>query len=127
MRRGPATAVALAGLLAALAGACGGDGDGRERSASARAAQPVGDMSGGSVAQFADCGDWRAGTRDERYATIRVLRGQLTPQRSTTAASPLSDDRAYTVFEEACSPAWAESLRLYKLYVRVQGFSPLRE
>jgi hypothetical protein len=54
-----------------------------------------------------------------------VLRGQLTPQRSETAASPLSDERAYAVFQKACSPDYAESLRLYKLYVRVQGFAPL--
>ena len=83
------------------------------------------DESASSVAQFADCGDWRAGTRAERFATIEVLRGQLTPQRSPTAASPLSDERAYEVFQKACSPDYAESLRLYKLYVRVQGFAPL--
>lgn len=93
--------------------------------ASAAGAQPVGDLSGGSVAQFADCGDWRAGSPAERAATVRVLRGQLTPQRSRSAASPLPDERAYAVFEKACAQDYAASLRLYKLYVRVQGFAPL--
>lgn len=114
----------LAALLAVTAAAGCGGGE-PARSPSPSAAQPVGDESGGSVAQFADCGDWRAGTRAERFATIEVLRGQLTPQRSPTAASPLSDERAYEVFQKACAPDYAESLRLYKLYVRVQGFSPL--
>ena len=119
MRSVRATVTALAAVTA-VAG-CGGDD-----SPGKAAAQPVGDLSGGSVAQSADCGDWKGGTRKARYATIEVLRGQLTPQLSKTAASPLSDDRAYEVFQNACSPAWADSLRLYKLYVKVQGFEPLR-
>lgn len=88
-------------------------------------AQPVGDVSGGSVAQFADCGDWKAGSRAEREATVRELRGQLTPQRSKSAASPLADERAYEIFENACAPDYSDSLRLYKLYTKVQGFAPL--
>ncbi|MBA3327947.1 MAG: hypothetical protein H0T43_06565 [Solirubrobacterales bacterium] len=121
MARGVAAMTALL-AVAALAG-CGADD--AQRSQAPSAVQPVGDVSGGSVTQFADCGDWRAGTRAERFATIEVLRGQLTPQRSQSAASPLADERAYEVFQKACSPDYAESLRLYKLYVRVQGFSPL--
>ena len=81
----------------------------------------------GSVVQYADCGDWRTGTRSEREATVVALRGQLTPQSSKSAASPFSDDRAYAMFEKACAPSYAESLRLYKLYVRAQGFAPLSE
>ncbi len=114
---------AMTALLAvAVLAGCGADDAQRSPPS---AVQPVGDVSGGSVTQFADCGDWRAGTRAERFATIEVLRGQLTPQRSQSAASPLDDERAYEVFQKACSPDYAESLRLYKLYVRVQGFSPL--
>ena len=115
------TAVAL-GAAAATAG-CGGDDEtGSSRSAGA---QPVGQMSGGSVAQYANCGDWRKGTKAERYATIKVLRGRLTPDSSKTAASPLTDDRAYQVFQDACSQG-IDSLRLFKLYARVQAFEPLR-
>jgi len=115
----------LAALLAAVAAAGCGGGESDPPRSPAAAAQPVGDARGGSVAQYADCGDWRAGTKAERFATIEVLRGQLTPQRSKSAASPLPDERAYEVFQKACSPDYAESLRLYKLYVRVQGFAPL--
>jgi hypothetical protein len=89
--------------------------------------KPVGHETAGSVVQFADCGDWRAGTRPQRQVTIERLRGQLTPQRSTTAASPLSDGRAYKLFQKACAPTYAKSLRLYKLYVRMQGFAPLSQ
>ena len=110
----------LVALLLAVAG-CGGGEDGE----SASAAKPVGTESAGASVQFADCGDWRAGTRDERFATIAQLRGHLTPQRSATAASPLPDERAYSAFEKMCRPSYAESLRLYKMYVRLQGFAPL--
>jgi hypothetical protein len=111
--------VPVAATAAALAAGCGG-GDGASRAA----ALPVGDLSGGSVATFVDCGDWRGASRDERYATIEALRGRLTPELSKTNASPLADDRAYEVFQAACAHG-PESLRLYKLYVRVQGFAPL--
>ena len=119
MRSVRATVTALVAVTV-LAG-CGGD-DAPEKAG----AQPVGDLSGGSVATFADCGDWKGANREQRYATIEDLRDQLTPQLSKTAESPLSDDRAYEVFQNACSPEWADSLRLYKLYVKVQGFEPLR-
>jgi hypothetical protein len=115
--------------LLALAG-CGAE-DQPEQTAAASDkpvdVDPAGTSRAGSVAQFADCGDWKAATREERFATIADIRGQHTPQQSTTAASPLSDERAYEVFQEACSPEWADSLRLYKLYVKVQGFAPLAE
>jgi hypothetical protein len=110
---------------AAAAGCGGGDESASSASSASAGAQPVGDMSGGSVAQYANCGDWRKGTKAERYATIEVLRGRLTPDSSKTAASPLTDDRAYQVFQDACSQG-IDSLRLFKLYARVQAFEPLR-
>ena len=127
-------AVVALSAAAATAGCGGDDGAGEARSAGAAeasspqrsaGAQPVGDVSGGSVAQYANCGDWRKGSRAERYATIKVLRGRLTPDSSKTAASPLTDDRAYQVFQDACSQG-IDSLRLFKLYARVQAFEPIR-
>jgi hypothetical protein len=115
---------AAALVAAAVAAGCGDDG-GEARGS--RDAKPVGLSSAGSVVQFADCDDWRAATEAERYATVRALRGQLTPQRSTTAASPLPDERAVAAFNKTCATAGAEELRLYKLYVRMQGFAPLAE
>lgn len=134
MRKVLSAAAVLA--AAAAAGCGGGEEEARTASASASAAgtrsqeapaEAVGIDRAGSVAQFADCGDWRRATRAQRFATIADIRGQHTPQRSRTAASPLPDERAYEVFQEACKPPWAESLRLYKLYVKVQGFAPLTE
>ena len=60
-------------------------------------------------------------------ATIRALRGQLTPTQSKTARSPLPDEQAYASFNKTCATPGSESLRLYKLYVRMQGFAPLTE
>ena len=116
MRRGRA---ATAAVVLAVAGA--GCGQGEEK------VKPVGRESAGSVVQFADCGDWRRGSPAERRVTIQRLRGQLTPQSSKTARSALSDERAYQLLQKACAPAYAESLRLYKLYVRMQGFAPLAQ
>ena len=120
---------ALAAAVAVLAAGCGG---GDEPSAAAKAAdepqaKPVGTESAGSVTQYADCDDWRAGSPAERRATVVELRSQLTPQTSETAESPLADERAYEILQKACGPDYAGSLRLYKLYVRVQGFAPLND
>ena len=123
MRRVCVTVAAV--LVATVAAACGGDDGGS--SSKAGDAKPVGRESGGSVVQFADCGDWRRGTEAERYATVEALRGQLTPQRSKNAASPLPDDRAYELLQKTCSTSNVESLRLYKLYVKMQGFAPLMD
>jgi hypothetical protein len=91
------------------------------------AAQPVGELSAGSVVQYADCTDWRRGSVAERQATVVELRSQLTPQTSTTAASPLGDDRAYAILQKSCRTDFAASLRLYKLYVRAQAYAPLND
>jgi hypothetical protein len=112
---------AAAFLAAAVAAGCGDDG------AENSDAKPVGIDSAGSVVQFVDCADWQRASGAERYATVRALRGQLTPQRSTNAASPLPDDTAFANFNKTCATPGSESLRLYKLYVRMQGFAPLTE
>jgi hypothetical protein len=113
-------AVLAAAAAAAALGGCGGDDD-------EPAADPVGEKSAGSVVQYADCRDWRGGTVAEREATVEALRRQLTPEASETAESPLSDERAYEILQRACSQDYARSMRLYKLYVRAQGFAPLSE
>ena len=114
----------VAALVAAtVAAGCGDD----ESSSRSKGAKPVGHTSGGSVVQFADCGDWNRGSEAERYATVEALRGQLTPQLSKTASSPLPDDRAYALLQKTCSTSGVPSLRLYKLYVKMQGFAPLMD
>lgn len=81
----------------------------------------------GASVQFADWGDWKQRTHAEHLASLAQLRGHLTPPRSQSAASPLSDERAYAVFERACGPAYGASFCLYKLYVRARRFAPLSE
>jgi hypothetical protein len=100
---------------------CGGGNDG-----GAPEANGVGEVRAGSTAQLANCKDWREGTREQRYATLRDIRGQLTPQSSETAASDLSDQEAYRIFEKTCAAGISSSLRLYKLYARAQAYAPLR-
>ena len=124
--------VALAALVAAVASTgCGDDDPAASKAASpassTQTAKPLGKESAGSVVQFADCGDWRRGNHAERMATVAAIRGQLTPQRSRNAASPLPDDEAFTLLDDVCKNEALSSLRLYKLYVRMQGFAPLRD
>jgi hypothetical protein len=127
VRRAPIGGLRWAPVAAVLAAAALLAGCGDQGTPSGQSAKPVGNPSAGSVVQFADCGDWRRGSTAERFATIKELRGQLTPQTSRTAASPLADERAYEILDRACRFETAESLRLYKLYVRAQGFAPLSE
>jgi len=123
-----ASTLLVVAALSAVAGCGGDDGDGDPASGGAsEAAQPVGKESGGSVTQFANCDDWNAGSPAERRATVVELRRQLTPQTSEGAESPLADERAYEIIGKACEPGYAGSLRLYKLYVRAQGFAPLND
>ncbi len=119
----------LVAVALGLGAGCGGDDDSDGAKAGSdggdQTAKPVGESSAGSVVQFADCRDWNKGSDAERRATVVALRGQLTPQASETAESPLPDDRAYEILQKACKPSFSSSLRLYKLYVRAQGFAPL--
>ena len=119
----------LAPLLAGaiLLAGCGGEDEEPAGPVPAKA-QSVGKRTAGSVVQFADCDDWNRGTRAEREATVLELRDQLTQQGERSNASPLSDERAYKVIQKTCTATdYAGSLRLYKLYARVQGFAPLAE
>lgn len=115
----------LAAAVVALSG-CGEDGDGDSRREGAPIdIRGVGLVSANSTAQFANCRDWRLGSVKRRYATIEDIRGQLTPQSSRSAASDLSDEAAYRVFQHACAADYSDQLRLYKLYAHAQAFAPL--
>jgi hypothetical protein len=130
-RRWACTAAAL--IASAVLTACGEDEQkakpaksGSPAAVDISGAEPVGQESQGSVVQYADCGDWNKGTEAEKRATVVQLRRQLTPQSSKTAESPLDDGRAFELLEKTCTEG-VESLRLYKLYVRMQGFAPLND
>jgi hypothetical protein len=109
-------------VLAALAATAGCGDDGTEEPA-----KPAGEEVAGSVVQYADCTDWRNATVPEREATITALKGQLTPQTAETPQSALDDDQAYEILDNFCDEKFSDKLRLYKLYVKAQGFSPLYE
>ncbi len=88
-------------------------------------AKPLGQVTAGSVAQLAQCSDWKDGTRAQRLATIADIRAQVNLRDGTVQIPALSDERAYRLFQSACSNDFAASFRLYKLYARATGFSYL--
>jgi hypothetical protein len=108
-------AVLLIGLT--LAGCGGSDG---------------GDSAGGGPAtldnpiELADCTDWNEGSLEERLGTIRQIRAFISGPVPGTGGRgvTLEDERAYDLFEEACSHGVARGFTLYKLYVRAAAFSP---
>jgi hypothetical protein len=76
--------------------------------------------------ELADCTDWNEGSVEERLGTIRQIRafiGGPVPGTGGTGVT-LDDERAYDIFEEACSHSVAQGFTLYKLYVRAAAFSP---
>ena len=128
----PRLLAALAVASLAWAGCGGSDEPEKKREPAAkpadtRTAESVGPRIAGSVVQYADCGDWRKGTRREREATVDELRDQLTAQSQRDTSSALPDDRAYRILQKSCSQDYAASLRLYKLFAKAQGYAILGE
>lgn len=115
----------VAALGAVAVAACGG-GDSEDR-ASQAAAEPVGEVRAGSVAQLADCADWMRGTRAERLATIDDVRAQINLQDAPVRTPELSDPAAYEVLQNTCSQPFAKRFRLYKIYARAAAFQSFTE
>ena len=111
---------AIAALVVLLA-ACGDGGGEREEPVG------VGELRVGSVAPLAQCRDWRAGSEEQRQATIADIRRQINLRDTPTPTPELSDAQAARVFDEACAPAYAAGFRLYKLYARAAAFHSLPE
>jgi hypothetical protein len=116
-RSGGAVLAVIAVLL--LVG-CGNGDDGGDK------VKGVGKVRANSTAQFASCRDWRKGTEEQRYATIKDIRLQFAPQSVDAPGSALSDQEAYRIFQKTCAADFSASLRLYKLYARAQAYAPLR-
>ena len=110
---------AAAILLAAIALAgCGGSGDGD-------GAAGVPDQLDAPI-QLADCTDWEEGSVQQRLGTIRQIHtfvGGPVPGTGGTGVT-LDDEKAYDLFEEACSHSVAQGFTLYKIYVRAAAFNP---
>ena len=88
--------------------------------------EPVGEMTAGSVASLVECRDWNGANDDQRLATIADVRSQINVIDSGIEAPALTDEEATQVFDGACRPAWAQGLRLYKLYARAVGWVELK-
>ena len=106
-------------LLAAVAlTGCGGSDDGESSGGvQAQLDQPI---------ELADCTDWEEGSVQERLGTIKQIRtfiGGPVPGTGGTGVT-LDDDKAYDLFEEACSHSVAQGFTLYKIYVRAAAFNP---
>jgi hypothetical protein len=107
-------AALLIGLL--LAGCGGSDGGASAGGGVATLDNPI---------ELADCTDWNEGSVEERLGTIRQIRTFISGPVPGTGGRgvTLDDERAYELFEEACSHSVAQGFTLYKLYVRAAAFS----
>lgn len=110
--RGAAAAVLTCAILAG----CGEGGDGAPSGSPISLDEPV---------QLADCTDWNEGSVDERLGTLKQIEnfaGGSVPGTGGRGVL-LDQDRAYDLFEEACSNSIAQGFTLYKIYVRAAAFS----
>lgn len=115
------SAIAAAAAVALVAAGCGADADAPAK------AEPVGDTRAGSVAQLAQCSDWTAGSREERAATVEVIKAAINLEDGTGETPELSDEAAYEVLENTCAEDFAASFRLYKVYARATSFASFAE
>lgn len=106
-------AVALA-ALALLAAGCGG---GEKEQPAGSTVTVVHDDLGVDV-RLADCTDWSRGDRGARLGTIHEIATAL------PGAAQLTDDQAYSLFENSCAERYATAFKLYKLYTRAAAFTP---
>ncbi|MGH2955237.1 MAG: hypothetical protein ACRDK9_14725 [Solirubrobacterales bacterium] len=112
-------AIAAVALALVATGGCGEDEPDEPETLG------VGRVTAGSVAQLAECSDWNRGTEEQRLATIEEIRDHINLEDAPVETTPLSDERAYEVFENACEPPVAAGFRLFKLYARAVAFEPL--
>jgi hypothetical protein len=126
--------VLVAAVLAAAAavGACGDDGEASPETQrkpggviDISGTDAVGENLAGSVASLVECRDWNAASLEQKLATIADVRSQVSRGDAGISAPALTDDEAQDIFDSACEPAWAQGLRLYKLYAHAAGFAPL--
>ena len=115
-----AVRLALSVAVVALVAGCGGGGG--STPAKTTAAKSGGitvihkDL--GVDVRLADCTDWNKGDRTARLGTIHEI-GTAVPGQAE-----LTDDQAYSLFENWCSHSYATAFKLYKLYTRAAAFTP---
>jgi hypothetical protein len=102
-----------------LAAGCGGGSDAAPKATTAHAAAvKVIHKDLGVDVRLADCTNWARGDRDARLGTIHEIATAVPDQ------AELTDDQAYTLFENWCSHSYATAFKLYKLYTRAAAFTP---
>ena len=73
------------------------------------------------------CSDWREAGPSERrrlLAALRaVTRGQVTGKGAHGRGSVLSEDKAYSLFDNYCRNDFARGFSLYKLLGQASGFA----
>jgi hypothetical protein len=112
---GRAQALALALLASVVLGGCLGGGSGE--------VSPSTGAIGGSI-RTADCAGWRTAGPSARAATIRDIRGFAGGPvgEADRDGATLPNDKAYDLFDGACSRDFAKRFKLYKLYTRAAAF-----
>jgi hypothetical protein len=118
--RTPRAGAALICCLALLGG-CGGSSHSKSGAASNTPAPGVGES-----IRLDNCIDWNRATIAQRRDTVVELRkfagGPVGSSAGIQNGRVLSDDRAYKLFQSACSSYFARGFKLYKLYTRAAAF-----
>jgi hypothetical protein len=113
------SALSFAACALALC-SCGGSSDGPAPAPGAF------DLNAPQV-QRLKCRDWKAADPAGRSAMLKALRavtrGQITGKGASGRGSVLSDDRAYSLFDNYCREHFARAFSLYKLYGQASGFA----
>jgi hypothetical protein len=76
--------------------------------------------------QTADCGQWnemRPASRNQLVEQMRLFFGARVNGRYGRGQT-LSRDQALRVLTNGCRPAYADAVKLYKLYGRAAAFTP---
>ena len=123
MATGPRrAAIAAVAALALGAAACGADSDDAPKPLSPSATSAPARSPSSPSAR-----DWTAGSREERVATVEVIKAAINLEDGTGETPELSDEEAYRVIDTTCAEDFAASFRLYKVYARATGFASFAE
>ena len=113
-------ALAVLGVVLAVALSTGGGGVAAPRAASRPA------LLGGVPLQRARCAQWRAGGPAQRLAVVRALAQTVGGPSGNARGTTLPDADALGLFDEACASRVARHFLLYEIYIRAAGFRSLR-
>jgi hypothetical protein len=73
------------------------------------------------------CADWQQASVGERMQTIGALGVAATAPNPENRGATMSQDRAYTVFQQACSTRLSRTVLLYEVYNRAASFEAVNQ